>query len=202
MRPRLDTTDALYLAVDQVVRLLEAGGEPLWAANLRSCLHEEGSREVLAGLQLEVHRLRSARVARRLALEARLEEIAATLTHAVGEPDTTCLPLYVAMRDLLDLLRTAGAQPAVESLEAAAHGDGLHRPSADDRVAAVDRALDALVRPGAPSAGLPAGSSARAQAVRSRLRGGRQAQHTVDCLLDALRPPVAGLAHGPGSLAG
>ena len=183
-RPRLDTSEPLFAAVADLVDRLEEGGMDLWAANLRACLRSESSGEVMEALGCELFRLRESAAARRLRVVERADELIATVEAAVGEPDHAYLPLYIAVRDLADLLRLDAHPRWVAALEDAVGADEF---SDAERVARLTRALGTL-QPQA--AGLPSGVVDRVAAVRQRLERARDAERTRRCLSLALRRPA------------
>jgi hypothetical protein len=186
-RPRLDTSEPLFRAVDALAGRLDEGGQDLWAANLRACLHGASSGEVFSGLGFELYRLRQSSAVRRLRLVEPVDELIATVATACGGPDTEHLPLYVALRDLVDLLRLGGGQRWVRELEAAHEEQG----SPGQRISGLMVVLERMA-PGAD--GLPPGTSPRVAAVRQRLARARAAEGLSHCLTAALRPPAAGVA--------
>lgn len=181
-RPRLTEKVPLYRAVAELADRLERDEYDLWADNLRACLHQGTAGEVFADLGLELYRLRQSLAARRLRLIEAVDALIATVEAAVGPPDADHLPLYCALKELVDLLRLGGALRCVRRLEAAVADEDYSDPA---RIARVTAALEEMA---ADAGGVPPGAGPCVAAVRARLARVSDTTAAIRCLTAALRP--------------
>ncbi|MGH8905237.1 MAG: hypothetical protein ACRD0K_01640 [Egibacteraceae bacterium] len=181
-RSRLDSNVQLYREVADLADHLDRVAHDLWAANLRACLQGGSAASILADLGLELHRLRQSGAARRLRLQERIDELIATVEAAVGPPDHEHLPLYCAVKDLLDELRLEGGTRWLRRLEAA--GAGLE-PSGTARLTHLAGTLDEMA---SRTPTLPAHTGPRLAGARQRLARTRASAAATRCLHAALRP--------------
>jgi hypothetical protein len=186
-RSRLESNVPLYRRVADLADRLDHAAYDLWAANLRACLEGDSAAQIVADLGLELHRLRQSAVARRLRLEDTVEEVIATVEAAVGRSEHEHLPLYCALKDLLDTLRLEGGTWWLRRLEAA----GGDQEASDAVLVTCLAALLDEMAPGASGVGapgVPSSAGPRIKGVRQRLPRARDSAALARCLRAALRP--------------
>jgi hypothetical protein len=181
-RSRLESNVPLYRRIADLADQLDHAAHDLWAANLRACLDGESAAQIMADLGLELHRLRQSTAARRLRLEDTLDELIATVEAAVGRSEHEHLPLYCALKDLLDTLRLEGGTRWLRRLEAAG---GDQEASDSVRVARLAAVLDEMA---SGASGVPSSTALRAKGVRQRLPRARDSAALARYLRAALRP--------------
>lgn len=190
-RSRLDAGDHVYGRVLALADALDADGQDLWAAGLRTCLDAGGSTRRQRHMAAELTRLRDTTWARRSGNRDEIDSAIRHLEVALGRDSSQYQPLYEALRELSDHLELNGGRRWLKRLRTVVLDPERDAPARLERLATVL----AHMEPGVE--GLPEGSAQRVRAVRSRLGRHTDIEEQMLFVRFALRGPAASRVKRP-----